>query len=238
MSNERRNAYRVAVEGAEIHAQVSSDNARASGDALDLSLHGATIRFPLDQHPHFFVGETVTVTLESTHMKPVEIMATVQARTERADSTRFGLAFANPAVLHAKLRTGLLRFFNERSAFRVEPSVALPVTIRTHDRSLVTTGHLRDISADGAGIVIKGACEQTLANFIEVGVEFTLPGQDHPTMLQAAIRHRSKVPLDDSVYIGLVFDPEASPNFIAQQQDITAYVASLQGDLLRQLAEA
>ncbi len=233
MPEEQRDAYRVDVEGAEIHAEISGENSRAGGYALDLSLHGATIRVPLDQHPHFFVGETVALRLESKQMKPVEIVATVQVRTERDDSTRFGLAFANPAVLHAKLRTVLLRFFNERGAFRGEPSVALPVTVQTHDQSLVTTGHLCDISADGAGIVITGMSEQALSKFVEVAVEFTLPGQDHPIALHASIRHRSRMPVDDSVYIGLSFDTEASPNFIAQQRDITAYVASLQGDLVR-----
>ena len=238
MSEEQPDAYRVDVEGAEIHAEISGENGRAVGDALDLSLHGATISIPLDQRPHFFVGEGVTVRLESKQMKLVEIVATVQVRTERADSTRFGLAFANPAALHAKLRTVLLRFFNERGAFRVEPSEALPVTVQTHDQSLVTTGHLSDISADGAGIVIKGISEQTLSKFVEVEVEFTLPGEEHPIALHASIRHRSQVPGDDSVYIGLLFEAEASTNFIDQQRQITAYVASLQGDLLRQLIEA
>lgn len=238
MSEELRNAYRVNVEGAGIHAEISGQNGRAVGDALDLSLLGATIRIPLDQSPHCFVGETVTVKLESKQMKLVDIVATVQVRAERAGFVRFGLAFTNPAALHARLRTALLRFFNERGAFRVEPREALPVRVQTHDQSLVTTGHLSDISVDGAGIVIKGISEQALSKVIEVTVEFTLPGQDHSIALQASIRHRSIVPVDDSVYVGLLFDAEASPDFIDQQRDITAYVASLQGDLLRQLAEA
>ena len=238
MSGERRNAYRVAVEGSEIHAAISGENRRAAGNALDLNLHGATVQIPLDQHPDFFVSETVMVRLESKRMKPVEVVATVQVRTERDESRRFGLAFANPAILHAKLRTGLLPFFNERSAFRVEPSVALPVTVQTHDQSFVTTGRIHDICADGVGVVIDGVSEQTLSRFVEVGIEFTLPGQSRPTGLRASIRHRSSGPADDSVYIGLLFDPETSPNFIAQQQDIDTYVASLQGEMLRQLVGA
>jgi c-di-GMP-binding flagellar brake protein YcgR len=238
MSKERRNAYRVAVEDAEIHAEVSGENSRATGDALDLSLHGATVRIPSGQHPDFFIGETVAVRLESKQMKPVEIVATVQVRSERDDSTRFGLAFANPAVLHEKVRTELLRFFNERSAFRVEPSVALPVTVQTAGESRALTGQLRDLSTEGAGVVISSHSERTLARCIEVGLEFTLPGQDHPTVLRASIRHRSSVPVDQCVYIGLLFEAEASPNFVAHQEDISAYVASLQGDLLRQLVGA
>ena len=243
MSDERRNAYRVAVEDAEIRAEIVSESGPAVGEVLDLSLHGATIRVPLDRQPNFFVGETITLRLESKRMKPVEIIATVQARTEQDRSRRFGLAFANPAVLHAKLSTGLLRFFNERSAFRVEPSITLPVTIEGTDQmneggACVATGHLRDISADGMGVVIDGQDERALAHIVQVGIEVTLPGDVHPLSLRATIRHRSQLTADGAVYIGLLFDPETSHNFVSQRQHITEYVTTLQGDLLQQLVGA
>ena len=238
MSDERRSAYRVAVEDAEIRAEVSGENGHAVGDVLDLSLHGATIRIPLDQQPNFFVGETITVKLDSRLMKPVEIIATVQARTEHDQARRFGLAFANRAVLHAKLSTGLLPFFNERSALRAEPSVTIPVTARTPEASFVTTGTLRDISADGVGVVIDRQAERTLSRVVQVDIEFTLPGDVESISLRATIRHRSELNVDGAVYIGLLFDPEMSQNFVAQQGRLAEYVTSLQGDLLQRLVEA
>jgi c-di-GMP-binding flagellar brake protein YcgR len=243
MSDERRNAYRVAVEDAEIRAEVISESGPAVGEVLDLSLQGATIRIPLDQQPNFFVGETITLRLESKRMKPVQIIATVQSRTEQDRSRRFGIAFANPAVLHAKLSTGLLRFFNERSAFRVEPSMTLPVTLEAADQmneggAFVTTGHLRDISADGIGVVIEGQAERALAHVVQTAIEFTLPGDVRPLSLRATIRHRSQLNADGAVYIGLLFDPETSPNFVSQRRHITEYVTTLQGDLLQQLVGA
>ena len=239
MSKERRNAYRVAVAGAKISAEIDGESGHAVGYARDLSLHGATICISLDQSPSFFVGEMVTLSLHSTRMRPVEVIATVQARTEHERFRRFGVAFANPAVLHAKLGTGLMQFFNERAAFRAEPLVTLPVSVQVPDHEFTTTGQIRDISADGVGIVIDRRSEKALSRVREVRVEFKLPSADQqPTVLRASIRHRSRLHGDDAVYVGLLFDPDTSSDFSSQQQKIIEYVTALQGDLLQQLVVA
>ena len=235
MNSERRSAYRVAMDGAAVRADVRGQGGQTLGDVLDLSLHGATICIGLDQQPTFFVGEAVTLRLNFERMAAVEVRATVESRTEEERSRRFGLSFANPAVLHAKLSAKLLRFFNERRAVRLAPAVTLPVEVQIPGQKFQTTGRMRDVSADGVGIVIDPESEQALSRVVQVGLKFTLPGYDRPLALQACIRNRSKLDDEKGVYLGLLFDSEDCSDFVCQQQRIADYVVGLQRDLLQEL---
>ena len=130
MPSERRFLYRGTLGDEAIRAEVSGESGQASGDVLeDLSLKGTAVRIALKQDPTFFIGEKVTLNLHFKQTRSIQVPATVRTRTELDEFRRFRLAFLEPSALRAKLTSGLLRLFNERDAFRVEPDVAVYVTL-------------------------------------------------------------------------------------------------------------
>ena len=238
MTAERRFAYRVLPEADEvIRATVSSDVCQSTGEVVDLSLKGATVRIALEEDPTFYLSEKVTLTLNSKRMQSVQFLATVQSRTEWDGFRRFGLVFPNPSILRARLGVGLLRMFNERHSFRVEPSAQERVGVKISGKGFLATGHIRDVSADGVAAVIDLEAERRLSNIVHVNVEFKLPGQDRSVTFQAAVRNRYRLACYETVCIGLRFDPEASPDFASQQRCVADYVEVRQSELRESVVE-
>ena len=151
MTAERRFAYRVLPEADEvIRATVSGDVCQSTGEVVDLSLKGATVCIALEEDPTFYLSEKVTLTLNSKRMQSVQFLATVQSRTEWDGFRRFGLVFPNPSILRARLGVGLLRMFNERHSFRVEPSaqerVGVKISGKGFQRWTPSTGQLINVA--------------------------------------------------------------------------------------------
>ena len=166
--------------GEPIRAEVSSECGSLLGEVLDLSLYGCSVRVPLTQAPIVPVGGTVSLTLHASDTKSVTITATVQASTGRDKFRRMGLAFSNPAALHAMLSPKLLRWFNERRALRVQPRPPVSVAVDVPGQERRLTGRMLDISAEGVGVVVDGESAQELSQVVRVGLEFTLPGHTVP----------------------------------------------------------
>lgn len=238
MVAERRFAYRVSLEADEaIRARISGDACQSVGEITDLSLTGATVRIGLEEDAHFAVSENVTVSLDPKRMRSVQVLAIVRSRTELDGFRNFGLAFPNPSILRARLSAGLLRLFNERHSFRVEPTEQDRVDVEISGKGYLATGHMRDVSADGLAVVIDLEAERILSNVVHVNVQFQLPGQDRPVAFQAEIRNRYELVGDETVCVGLRFDPEASSNFASQQRSVTDYVMVRQRELRESLVE-
>ena len=137
MLTERRFAYRVSPEADEvIRATLRGDVCQSGGEVTDLSLKGATVCIALEENPTFYLGEKVTLTLNSRRMQSVRVLATVQSRAELNGSRRFGLVFPDPSILRARLSVGLLRMFNEQVATSPTVLQLLPSTPSTPGRAL------------------------------------------------------------------------------------------------------
>ena len=131
MPTERRKAYRVSPTGDNaMQAEITGENENAVGKVLDVSLMGATVLIATSPSPTFAIGELVDAHFQSAPTGHIEVQAKIQSRSELDDSRRFGLTFIDSDALRAKLNIKLLRLFNQREAFRVEPSAATPVEIR------------------------------------------------------------------------------------------------------------
>ena len=236
MLTERRFAYRVSPEADEvIRATLRGDVCQSGGKVTDLSLKGATVSIALEENPRFYLGEKVTLTLNSRRMQSVRVLATVQSRAELGGSRRFGLVFPDPSILRARLSVGLLRMFNERHSCRVEPRAQERVDVRISCEGFLATGHIRDLSADGVAAVIDLEAERRLSNVVRVNVEFQLPGQARPITLQADVRNRYRLAGDETVCIGLRFDPDVSPDFASQRRSVADYVEVRQRELRESL---
>ena len=234
MRTERRDAYRVAVSGDDaIGAEVIGKSGRAAGEVADLSLKGAAIRFPLAQDPTFGVGALVTVLLDCGQDEVVEVEATVQTRTELNDARRFGFTFADSRALRVKLNAGLLELFNQRKAFRVEPSATVPVTVRIRVDELEITGRLRDISTDGVGVLMDATAEDQLSHVLDVNLVLHLPDGGAPLRVKASIRNRTRTDKKNRICYGLRFDPASSSSPSEDHQRLVAYVMLRQRELLQ-----
>ena len=122
----------------------------------------------------------------------MEVEATVQTRTELNDARRFGFTFADSRALRVKLNAGLLELFNQRKAFRVEPSATVPVTVRIRVDELEITGRLRDISTDGVGVLMDATAEDQLSHVLDVNLVLHLPDGGAPLRVKASIRNRTR----------------------------------------------
>ena len=215
-----------------IRAEVGGENGDVAGDVLDVSLKGAAVRIALEHDPTFAIGERVNLTLDSDTLGSATIQATVRARSELSGFRRFDFAFPNPDTLRRQLNAKFMRFFNERKAFRIEPSPETPIDVHMTSETYQPTGRLRDLSADGVGIIVDGESERRLARVVDVGITFALPGHARPVSFQASIRKRFRLDGTDGVCYGLSWDPEVS-DFSTHQQRVIDYVMVRQRELLQ-----
>lgn len=234
--DERRFAYRVSPEADEvIRATVSGDDCQSAGEVTDLSLKGVTVCISLEENPSFYLGEKVTLTLNSRRLQSVRVLAAVQSRAEGNGFRRFGLAFPDPSILRARLSVGLLRMFNERHACRVEPRAQERLDVKIYCEGFLATGYIRDLSADGIAAVIDLEAERRLSNIVHVNVEFQLPGQPSPSTLHADVRNRYQLAGEETACIGLRFDPDVTPACASHRRSVADYVEVRQRELRESL---
>ena len=173
-----------------LHAEVTGDHGHASGDVLDLGFRRVAVSLSTEQDPVFALGERITLTLKSETMGSVSVQATIRDRTELEGFRRYGVAFPSPDELRGKLGAKFMRLFNQRRTYRVEPSKETPIEVHLSCEALQVTGRLRNLSADGVGVLVDFAAEQKLARFVAMRVTFRLPGQERPLTFEAEIRKR------------------------------------------------
>ena len=232
MSQERRLSYRDSPSGdAAIRAEVSGRRGQALGHVKDLSLLGAAIQFSVQQTTPFVSGEKVTLNLHFQQERSVQVEAIVRTQTELDGCWQFGFIFIAPSAIRSKLPAELLRSFNERAAFRVEPSVTLPVELRI-PKGFHVSGRMRDISVDGLGVVTDASAGNRLVPGLEVKAEFRLPGQDRSLVCDALIRNRRTLN-HEAVLVGLRFGRGGSSDAVSQLRNVTGYVMNRQREWLR-----
>lgn len=215
---------------AAVRAEVSGERGQAFGRVKDLSLTGAAVQVSVEQTTAFASGEKVTLILHFQQERPVQVQAIVRTQTDMDGFRQFGFTFLAPAAIRAKLPPGLLRFFNERAAFRVAPDGPVPVELKILMLDLHAPGRLRDISVDGLGVVVDEGAGKELAPGLEVSAEFTLPGQDRPVICEALIRNRTALK-KGAVLIGLRVNQKGSLDFVSRH--VTEYVMTCQRERLQ-----
>ncbi len=237
MSSERRIRYRDSPTGdAAIRAEVVGEHGQAVGRVKDLSLSGAAVQIRVDQYTAFVSGEKVTLILHLEQERSVQVEALVRTETQMDGFWQFGFAFVAPSAIRAKLPAGLLRSFNKRAAFRVDPDVPVPVELKNSDRDFQASGRLRDISVDGLGVVVDTVSGQHLAPGLDVSAEFTLPGQEQTLRFEALICNRRTLK-QGAVLIGLRIDRKASADCVVQIRNVTEFVMTRQREWLQARVE-
>ena len=237
MSPETRIGDRDSPRGnADIRAEVTGERGQASGHVKDLSLTGVAVQIGVEQNAAFVSGEKVTLVIHFDEARSVEAEAIVRTETEMAGFRQFGFAFLAPSAIRAKLPAGLLRSFNERAAFRIEPDTPVPVELEAADLGVRASGRIHDLSVDGLGVVVDDGAGIQLTPGLDVTAEFTLPGQDRPLTCEALICNRRTL-RRGAVLIGARFDRERSSDVASQVRSVTDYVMTRQREWLQARVE-
>ena len=135
--------------GPTIGAEIRGKHGQVSGQVTELSVSGADVKLDLAQDHTLSHGETVTLVVSFANGKSVQADAIVRSKTEMDGYLQYGFDFVAPSAIRAKLPADLLRLFNERAAFRVEPSVEVRVSLRGAEQEFHAHGRMLDISIDG-----------------------------------------------------------------------------------------
>lgn len=192
MSN-RRTQYRVTARFDKlVQIELVGPKVHAKNVTLqDLSAGGAGIMLPKSTTGMFRVRDRIELRLTSPKLTegPVTMFARVCHVDERLPQPRLGLAFESWREHRALLDSELRELFNEREAFRVEPGLKRIITeVSTLDRRVRLTGHIRDISVLGFGLVLPFEAAERLETGHTVNLRFKLPTDAAVIRVPAQIR--------------------------------------------------
>ncbi len=234
---DRRKQYRVTAEFDElVHIEfrgpkVVCDNVRL----LDLSAGGAGVELPRSATGMLRLRDRVEMSLRSPKLRsPLEMVARICHVDERQPKPKLGLSFESWRDHRALLDSELRTLFNEREAFRVEPSIADPIDVEIQAKAgrLVVHGEVRDLSVLGFGLWIPPSAMDHLSPGAKVAVHFKLPGEDEAITAPCQVRFVRREEGRDRALTGLRMAEGLRVRPQARQA-VTRYVMGRQRELLR-----
>jgi c-di-GMP-binding flagellar brake protein YcgR len=242
----RRRQYRVTADFDRlVQVELLGPKIHAKGVRLqDLSAGGAGIELPESCFGVLRMRDRIELRLISEHLpKPVRLFAQICHLDEREARPKVGLAFESWREHRTLLDSDLRSMFNEREAFRVDPSVREPVgaTLRwvTTDAKgrlmrCEAQAEVRDISVLGLGLRL-GNAQVALANVEgSVTVILRLPGEENPVEVKADLRYlRTEGEREGRALAGLRLQEPAEGAARRARQAVTRYVMERQRELLR-----
>jgi len=210
---------RVAVQGDEGPVRV--------GELVAADPRSAQVRFYRDGAPRFAIGDRAKLTLSSPSLpEAVELRGKVTSRSEAEPHRSYGFDIECRSDEERERVRAFLNLVGRRGDFRapIDPENPIPVQliVQLEGEARELQGSLLDVSARGARVLLKHDAERMLVRIERFELRFTLPGSDATTTLSGEIRHRAVA--RDGVAYGLRYDPDASPDFLEQQEQISSFV--------------
>ena len=200
------------------------------GEVLEADTSRASVRFHRDSAARYPIGSRVELSLSSPSLpETIAMTAQVQSRAEADPYRVYEFGWDRRGERSKRMATAFLNVVGGRSQYRLplfdaDPPLEATVLTQSGGASHELTGVLQDLSAGGARVLLKGDAEQVLHRVDGFELRLHLPDSDEPPTLTADVRHRSAS--GDGVCYRLRFDPEASPDFLEQQERISAFVIS------------
>lgn len=199
------------------------------GEVVAADARGASVRFHREGAPRFAIGDNAKLSLSSPSLpKTIELAAKVISRGEGDPYRTYGFRLKRRGAVALEMSQAFLDLIGRRGAIRVvfrrEEAVAVQVLAQTLGGSHEFLGTLIDISTGGARLQLKATAERSLYLVDSFEMHFQLPGCDEPMIFTAGIRHRVKN-IEGLAY-GINFDADHSPDFLEQQETISAFVLS------------
>lgn len=243
MKDDRHDKRRVGRYGGSAVKRVktavqTADGASFGGQLHDVSIAGAAIRFSVNEAPSLRRGQSMTITLRlplpNKKFHVVDIQARVRHidRDDETKSVRCGLQFDHRVARGSALYTTLRALANRRAETRLAPGEdeKISMVLKTDDGAEIS-GNVRDISANGARVMVGGDFETDAIGLDSIALSFRLPSEEHDTVIAVHIRNQQAE--KNRTCIGLQFDDQETPNFRAQQKEVMSYLMKRQRDLIR-----
>jgi c-di-GMP-binding flagellar brake protein YcgR len=234
--DERRAHYRVDLAEGEILVAliVPGYPGGVNVEAFDISMGGAGIRLRATIAKLLSAGMTVSIEfpVPDSAAGAVRTSAVVTHVTAREDDTSsIGVQFEDPVGLQRLLPPDLVRLFNRRKAFRVEPAIGdrVPVRVVPARPALGVKpgqGTMLEISATGMGILVAPALAKMYLKVLAVTVTFKLPGAAADLAISASIRARREVP--EGIRWGLFFEGRGTKDWATAERLVSAYLLKRQ----------
>jgi hypothetical protein len=194
---------------------------------VNASPHATSVRFHREGAPRFAIGDVAKLSMSSPSLpETIALSAQVVSRGEAEPHRTYGFELHRRNEGERAMARTYLNVIGRRGAFRVEfspdESVPVAVLVQALGESHELLGTILDISAGGLRLRLKADAERLLHRVDAFEIRFALPGHDAPLTLSAFIRHRAACP--DGVAYGVRFDPERSPDFLEQLEQISEFV--------------
>jgi len=243
----RRRTPRTCVKDAErgFTLEASQASRRAAGTLRDVSLSGASVAVPLGEDPKFQLGERISLSGRfPAQQTGSPLVAYVRRIRQTPDAIVYGIEFdwehaAAPyqrrvveALVDRSVESAASapqrRIAERRITMRAKASDEAPIEV-------VLVGHgnrrasatLRDLSATGAGVVVRALEDPEFGDDESMQLSMRLPGGT----LGVIARVRRGLLIDDHVCYGLEFDLEASKDFQSSQELILSFLEAHLGDV-------
>ncbi|HCH63596.1 MAG: hypothetical protein CL927_02170 [Deltaproteobacteria bacterium] len=189
----RRTHYRVTAKFDKlVQIEMVGPKVHATNITLqDLSAGGAGLVLPKSASGMLRTRDRIELRLTSPKLTegPVTLSARICHLDERLPQPRVGIAFESWREHRALLDSELRELFNEREAFRVEPGINRIITqVSTPDQRVRLTGHIRDISVLGFGLVLPLEAAERFETGRMVHLRFKLPNETTVIKVPAQIR--------------------------------------------------
>ena len=235
--SERRRHYRVLDFQDLISAELAHKQRNLSGFAIklvDISSGGAGLSAPATIRRKLSLGDRVLLKIRSARiLKPLQIEGELLHISKGNQTVRLSIAFDNWVRDRKNLDHSLLRIFNEREAYRVQPQGRINVTVQPNDEGEPFEAELRDLCIQGLGLRLKPEYSARLAveDEIQISFRFTEPPRflvESPASVRWLKDHGSKKL--QTMGLSLRYDPRAEPQL---SRVLTQYVMSRQRDMRR-----
>ncbi len=207
----------------------AGDGNVAVGEMADADPKLVKVRFHRDSAPRHAIGEKVELSLTSDSLpEPIELEMRLRGRGEDDQHRVYELAIERRTKHARRMATAFLNLVGGRGSYRLplfdaDTPLAVSVLAQSGEASHELQGVVQDLSIGGARVLMKDDADAVLHRVEDIEVRLQLPDDDEALALTAHIRHRSAV--KGGVCYRLRFDPEHSPDFVAQQERISGFIA-------------
>ncbi len=185
------------------------------------------VDFPLLTAPDLVDAEHTALVISGRGLRvPVEIPAEVTRREDGAGRRRFRFKIDYEGSM------ALANVFNRRKSFRVPIEARVNVALQLQGIVAPVEGVLRDLSRDGASVLVESHSEEErLYETESLSMSFVLPGSGDRVLMTGIVRHRRDVP--DEVHYGIEFLSQPTADYRATLVALDAYVEERQAALLK-----
>ncbi|MBT4836001.1 MAG: PilZ domain-containing protein [Methylococcales bacterium] len=203
--NEKRLQYRyILKERDDIDIVVeNSDGLRLLAKPHNICAEGISLKILSKNSKAIKINKTYKLTFAFKKINfVITSFANCKFNLDRKSFYFCGFQIQNHNQFLEKLHPDLLKFFNERTTFRVKPKENEVVVIEINHNGKIFSGTMIDVSFSGLVVIVKQSIKADLVKKV-VALSFKLPNSDAIIHLWGEVKYQTQV--KDMTRLGLQF---------------------------------